>query len=39
MCAFVAHVLHFSLREIKELDLDELYEWFQEALSIRKITV
>jgi hypothetical protein len=32
MCAVVAHILHFSLSEILELDFDELEEWFQESL-------
>ena len=36
MCAVVAHILHFSLHEIEDLDFDELEAWFQEALWVRE---
>jgi hypothetical protein len=34
MCAIVAHILHFSLSEILELDTDELNAWYHEAMWI-----
>jgi len=36
MCSIIGHVLHFSLSDLMELELDEFAEYFEHAEDILK---